>query len=73
MTVTLAPPATGGAPTRYIIEAMTAGGPVGLDTGNPATTFAHPNTPPGTYVIRIRAGNGAGIGALSQSVTVVVP
>ena len=73
-TVTLrwAPPSTGGAPTRYILEAMTAGGPVAVDTGA-ATGFTHPNTPSGTYVIRVRAANGRGVGPASAPVTVVVP
>jgi hypothetical protein len=67
------PPANGGAVTRYVIEATTAGGPVAADTGTPATTFSHPNTPPGHYIIRIRAGNGAGVGTASAPITVVVP
>jgi hypothetical protein len=66
------PPTAGGPVTRYLVEAMTAQGPVALDTGNPATAFAHPDTPAGEYVITIRAGNGAGFGPPSNPVTVIV-
>jgi hypothetical protein len=72
LTLTWAPPSTGGA-TRYLIEATTPGGPVSLDTGNAATTFSHANTPPGQYVITVRAGNAAGFGPPSNPVTIVVP
>jgi predicted phage tail protein len=74
-TVTLSweSPATGGAPTRYIVEAMTAGGPVAVDTGHPGRTFTHDNTPAGTYTVQVRAANAAGAGPASSSVTVVVP
>jgi hypothetical protein len=65
-------PITGGAATRYAIEAITAGGPVGIELGN-VTMFSHPNTPSGQYVVRVRAGNAAGFGPASQPVTVIVP
>ncbi|HUE89603.1 MAG TPA: fibronectin type III domain-containing protein [Vicinamibacterales bacterium] len=65
---------TGGAPvTRYLIEAMTASGPFAYDTASPATAFSHMNTPPGSYVVTVRAGNTAGFGPPSAPVTVVVP
>ena len=52
---------------------MTAGGPLAVDTGNPTTEFVHPNTPPGQYVIRVRAANAAGVGPASAPITIVVP
>jgi hypothetical protein len=71
--LTWTPPATGGAATRYVLEAMTAAGPVAVDLGATSTTFTHPNTPSGQYVITVRAGNAAGLGPASAAVTVVVP
>ena len=71
--LTWTPPATGGAATRYVLEAMTAAGPVAVDLGGESTTFTHPNTPSGQYVITVRAGNAAGLGPTSAPVTVVVP
>ena len=66
-------PSIGGPVTRYLIEATTSAGPVAVDTGNPSTTFSHPNTPSGQYVVTVRAGNAAGFGPPSAPVTVVVP
>jgi hypothetical protein len=71
VTLTWTPP-TGDTVTRYLVEAMTAGGPVSIDTGNPETTFIHPNTPVGEYVVTVRAGNAAGFGPPSAPVVVVV-
>ena len=67
-------PTTGGAPTRYIIEATTAGGvPVAtLDTGNPSTTLTYEGAPAGVYVIWVRAANGAGAGEPSTPVVLIV-
>lgn len=67
-------PTTGGAPNRYIIEATDGNGNaiVTLDTGSVTTSFAHGGVPRGTYVVRVRAANAAGIGPPSSSVTVVV-
>lgn len=73
VSLTWSPPVSGGAATRYIIEATTPAGAVALDTGNAATFFSHPNTPPGQYLIRVRAANGGGVGPASAAVTVVVP
>ena len=66
-----APPA-GASVTRYRIEATTPGGPVSVDLGA-STTFSHANTPPGQYVITVRAGNAAGFGPPSAPITVTVP
>jgi hypothetical protein len=69
-----AAPATGSAPTRYLVEVTTAGGvPVAtLDTGNPATTLTYHGAPTGVYLVRVRAANGAGAGPPSASVLVTV-
>ena len=67
-------PTTGGLPNRYIVEATDGNGTplVTLDTGNLTTSFAHGGVPPGTYVVRIRAANAAGVGPPSSAVTVVI-
>ena len=73
VSVSWGPPSTGGAPARYIIELMSGGSVIGaLDTGSPATTVSHPSVPVGTYVLRVRGANSAGVGPPSSSVTVVV-
>jgi hypothetical protein len=71
--LTWAPPLTGDPATRYVIEAETGGVTYAFDTGNTLTTFTNANTPPGRYVVRVRAGNSAGLGPASMPVTVVVP
>jgi hypothetical protein len=75
VTLSWAPPVSGGPVTRYLIEATIADGTVvaSLDTGNDTTTFSHPNTPSGQYFVTVRAGNAAGFGPPSSSVTVTVP
>lgn len=74
-TVTLrwSPPASGAPVTRYLIEATSAAGTFSFDTGNPATSFTSPDTPSGTYTVRVRAGNAAGWGPASAGVTIIVP
>ena len=69
------PPASGGAPTGYLLEAGSVTGasdlaqvPIGLQT-----TFAAPGVPPGVYHVRVRAVNGAGIGPASPDTVVTVP
>ena len=61
--------------TSYIIEAGSAPGLSNLaqlSTGTPATSFVVPNVPPGTYWVRVRGSNGAGVGAPSQDVAIVM-
>jgi len=66
-------PTSGGPVTRYLIEAATPVGPFVYDTASPATAFSHANTPPGQYIVTVRAGNGTGFGPASRPVTVIVP
>ncbi|MEW6322942.1 MAG: fibronectin type III domain-containing protein [Acidobacteriota bacterium] len=74
ITVTWTPP-TAGTVTGYLLEAGSAPGlanlveaPVGL-----TTSYTAANVPPGTYYIRVRALNDAGIGPPSADVAVSVP
>jgi hypothetical protein len=58
--------------TRYLIEAATPWGPFAYDTGNRGAVFTNANTPPGEYIVTVRAGNAAGFGPASSSVRFVV-
>ena len=73
VSLTWEPPAIGGPITRYLIEATTPVGPFAYDTGTPAPGFSNANTPPGSYVVTVRAGNATGFGVASAPVLVVVP
>jgi hypothetical protein len=65
-------PISGGPVTRYLIEAATPGGPFVYDTGTTGLVFSHSNTPPGQYIVTVRAGNATGFGPASRPVTVDV-
>lgn len=68
-------PASGPAPTAYVVEAGSASGLSDLatvSTGSAVTTFAA-SAPPGTYYVRVRAINGAGAGAPSAEAVITVP
>jgi filamentous hemagglutinin family protein len=70
-----APPASGGPPTSYLVEAGSSGGLANLaaiPTGSAATSLGA-TAPPGTYFGRVRAVNGAGPGSASTEVVVIVP
>jgi len=62
--------------TRYVLEVGSAPGLndifSGLDVGL-QTSFGASNVPPGTYYVRVRAGNYSGLGAPSNEVVVQVP
>jgi len=64
------------AATRYVLEVGSAPGLadliVGLDLGL-QTSFAAAGVPPGTYYVRVRAGNYTGLSAPSNEVVVTVP
>jgi predicted phage tail protein len=65
----------GAAATSYTIEAGSAPGLSDLAqlvTGTPRTTLDVPNVPAGTYWVRVRGSNAAGIGAPSQDVSIVM-
>lgn len=68
-------PIDGGRPRIYWLD---AGSSVGLSdlasfsTGNAATSFSIPTVPAGTYYVRARAANDAGLSAASNEVVVFV-
>ena len=72
VTMSWTAPSTGGKVTRYLIEAATPVGPFVYDTGHPGTGFTNANTPPGHYVVTVRAGNATGFGPASAPIQVVV-
>jgi len=75
VTLTWSAPATGDLPTSFTVEAGSATGLANLavlPTGSSSTTLSV-TAPPGTYFVRVRATNGAGAGAPSNEITVVVP
>jgi hypothetical protein len=68
-------PTSGGAPTSYFLEGGSAPGLSdlgGAPTGSVATTLSIANVPDGTYYLRIRGQNGAGLGAPSNEIALVV-
>jgi hypothetical protein len=74
VTLTWSVPASGGAVGSYVIEVGLSPGDSSLavfDTGSPLLSFSAA-APSGTFFIRVRARNGAGTGAPSNEVMVVV-
>ena len=68
-------PASGGAPTAYVIEAGSTPGAANLasfSTGNSATSYVAGGVGAGLYYLRVRAANSAGISAASNEATLVV-
>ncbi|HMF96578.1 MAG TPA: S8 family serine peptidase [Vicinamibacterales bacterium] len=65
----------GGAPAFYVIEAGSAPGGrdlATLSTGTSEPSFAASGIAPGTYFVRVRAGNAFGISAASNEAILVV-
>ena len=75
VTLTWSPPASGGVPTTYVLEAGSAPGlsnlAAGVVVGN-ILSFTAPGVPDGRYFVRVRAANAAGLGAASNEVDVIV-
>jgi hypothetical protein len=68
-------PTCGGAPTSYIIEAGSttdAADLANFSTGSTATSFSANGVGAGTYYLRVRASNGAGVGAASNEAVLTV-
>jgi hypothetical protein len=68
-------PASGVAPSSYIIEAGASRGASNLaviDTAFDGPAFSTHNVPSGVYYVRVRARNAFGSGLASNEVTVVV-
>src|SRR5262245_15427118 len=75
VTLTWSAPTGGDAPTSYVIEAGSSPGSADIasfDTGSNATSLAVFNVPAGTYFVRVRAVNSAGISAPSGDFQLVV-
>lgn len=67
------PPTSGGTPAGYQVEAGTVpGGVLGVATTT-APLLVVPGAPSGTYYLRVRSFNAAGLGSATADVTVVVP
>ena len=63
----------GGAPTSYLLTALTAGGVVLGTVPLAASSASFPGVPSGSYLLRVVAVNGAGSSPASNTVTLVVP
>jgi hypothetical protein len=73
VSLTWAPPASGGAPTGYVVLARLPGSPAVIASLPVGGTSVSASAPPGTYVVSIQAVNGAGTSPESNQITVVVP
>lgn len=75
VTLSWTAPATGAAPSTYVLSAGSAAGASDItvyNTGNTLTSIASP-APPGRYFIRAAAANACGTSGASNEVQVVVP
>jgi hypothetical protein len=72
VTLSWAPPASGGTPTGYIIRARLPGSAAVIASLNATGTSVTVPAGPGTYLVTIAAANGAGSSAESNQITVVV-
>lgn len=69
----ITPATTGGMAMGFQVEAGVAPGTTIAVLPTAATTLVVPNAPPGTFYVRVRAVNPAGISAPTADVTVVIP
>lgn len=74
VSLTWLPPASGGSPSTYFIEAGSASGLANLanfSIGSTSTSFSTSNVAAGVYYVRVRASNAAGTSGPSNEATVV--
>ncbi len=75
VTLTWVAPSGGDAPSSYVVEAGSAAGRRDLadfDTGNATASLIADGVPAGTYFVRVRAKNAAGVSGESNEVVVTV-
>ncbi len=73
VTLSWTPPTTGGTAASYRVEGGRVGGGVLVTLSTSGTTLVVPNVAAGTYFVRVRSVNAAGVGAATADVTVTVP
>ncbi len=66
-------PGGGGAPTSYVLTALTAGGVVLGSAPLSGSSASFPGVPSGSYLLRLVAVNSVGPSAASNTVTLIVP
>jgi hypothetical protein len=73
VTLSWAPPASGGSPTGYLIQARLPGSAAVIAALSVTGTSVTVPAGAGTYLVTIAAINAAGSSAESNQITVVVP
>lgn len=73
VSVAWTPPTSGGTPAGYQVEGGNVRGGVIAVATTPVPVLVVPGAPSGTYYIRVRSFNAAGVGSATADVTVVVP
>ena len=73
VSVAWTPPTSGGTPAGYQVEGGNVRGGVIAVATTPVPVLVVPGAPSGTYYIRVRSFNAAGVGSATADVTVTVP
>ncbi|HKB11184.1 MAG TPA: fibronectin type III domain-containing protein, partial [Vicinamibacterales bacterium] len=75
VTLTWSRPLSGGAVSSYVVEAGSTSAATDLatiDTQNPLPVFVAAGVGAGTYFVRVRGANAAGVGPPSNEIIVIV-